>query len=76
MNIAECKVRAASRSAQDIVVLGSLLRGTDNVLHRHASNGDAIRRNASWATVQVVLLDVNAVVGDVVDDDVLVGDTA
>ena len=76
MDVIELKVRAAARAAQDVVVLGSLLRSTDNVLHCDAGDSDAVGRNAGWPAVEVIFLDVDAIVGDVVDDDVFVGDAA
>lgn len=35
---------------------------------------DAVRRLASWTTVEVVLLDINAIVGNPGQGDVLIGD--
>ena len=75
MHIVELKVRATSLSTQDIVVLRPFLYLADDVLHSHAGDDDAVGGLTSWTAIEVVLLNVNAVVGDVVENDVLVGDT-
>ena len=74
VHVIKRKVRATSRSAQDVVVLGRLLGIANDVLHRNISDDHPVCREAGWAAVEVILLDVNPVVANVVDDDVFVGD--
>jgi hypothetical protein len=64
MNIVNLDVFTASLSAKDIVVLSLLCRSTGYVPHDNVLDDDAIRWVASRTTVQVVLLNVDAVVGD------------
>jgi hypothetical protein len=76
VDIFEVKVRAAALPTENVVVLGSTLCCADYVLHRHTRDYHAIRRDAGWSAIEIILLDVNAVNGDVGDGDILVGDTA
>lgn len=40
----------------------------------HASNLDAVRGLPSWPAIEIILLNINPVLGDSVEGDVLVGD--
>ena len=75
MDVVELEIRTASLSAKNVVVLRVALSCTGDVLHRNARDDDAIRLVSSWSAIQVVLLDVDAVVRDVGEGDVLVCDT-
>lgn len=72
-NVGKCEVRAPS-TAKYVVVCS--IRGccASDVVESYATDGDAVSWCTSWPTVEVVLLDVDAVVGDAGEFDVLVDD--
>jgi len=76
INVVEREITARSRTAQDIVVLRARRGGARDVGHGDVANEHAIRWDACWAAVEVVLLDVDAVLADVRYEDVFVDDSA
>ena len=70
-HIIDLDVAAALVSAQDVVVPCLLGRSAYNVLHGHVLDGHAVGRVAGWAAVEVILLDVDAVDGNVLQVEVL-----
>jgi hypothetical protein len=79
VNIIDNDVAAASLSTQNVVVLGLFRRSTSNILNLDILDDDAVRGVSSWSTIEIVLLDIDAVVGDVLDTNVFednVGDEA
>jgi hypothetical protein len=75
-DISESEVRAAVRAAKNVVVVGIVGRCALDVVESDAADGDAVCGFTSGTAVEVVLLDVDAVVGDAGDSDVLVDDVA
>lgn len=75
VDVVEGEIRAATITAEDVVVLCARGRSSGDVSHRDVGNDDAVGWSASWATVKVVLLDIDSVNGGVLDVNVLVGDT-
>lgn len=71
MHIVKRKVTATSLSAEDIVVACLGRRRTRDILHDDILDLDAIRRVPRWATVQIVLLDINAINSDIRQRDIL-----
>jgi hypothetical protein len=71
MNIVDRDVTTASRPAKNVIVAGLRRSRTGDVLNRNVLNDNAIRRIASRASVEVVLLDIDAVDGRVLDANVL-----
>jgi hypothetical protein len=65
---------ARARAAENVVVLGAAGDGAGNLVELEVLDGDAVRGLAGGRAVLVVLLDVNAVLGDVGELDVRVGD--
>lgn len=75
-NTTESKVRAAVTAAENIVVSGVVRGRASHINEGNAGDSNAVGRVSSWTTIEVVLLDVNAVVRDSRDGDVLVRDVA
>jgi hypothetical protein len=75
-NVVESKVGARAITTENVVVDGIVSGGTSDVGHGDSGDSHAIGWVASWATVEVILLDINTVVADARDLDVLVGDAA
>lgn len=75
-DVSECKVRAAARAAKNVVVVGIVSSRALDVVESDTSDGDAVGGLTSSATIEVVLLDVNTVVGDARDSDVLINNVA
>lgn len=75
-NTTECKVGAAVTATENVVVFGIVGGRASHINEGDASDSDAIGRVTSWATVKVVLLNVDAVVRDSRNSDVLVCDVA
>jgi hypothetical protein len=71
INIVDRDVVTASRSAKNVVVAGLRRSRTGDVLNRNVLNDNAIRRVASGASVEVVLLDIDTVYGRILDTNVL-----
>jgi hypothetical protein len=69
--IVKRKVTATSLSAQDIVVASLVRRRAPDILHGDILDLDAIRRFPRWTTVQIVLLDINAIDGNILKKDIL-----
>lgn len=74
MDIVELEVRAAAVAAEDVVILCLALSSAGDVGQGDAGDGDAVCGRACGAAVEVVLLDVDAVGGDILEEDVAVGD--
>lgn len=70
IDIVDRDVLAATRTAKNVVVSGLVRRGTGNVPDRDIRDADAGGRVSSWAAVEVVLLNVDTVGGDVFNADV------
>lgn len=71
VNIVDGNVLAAARATQDVVV-PTLIRGsTSDVSDYNVRDKDTCGRVACWSAVQVVLLDINTIDGDVLNTDVL-----
>lgn len=67
-------VSAGAGTAQDVDRLGGALDGAGDLVDGDILNGDAVGGGAGRRTVLVVLLDDDAVLGDVLELDVVVGD--
>jgi hypothetical protein len=75
LHVLVAKVAAAAISAENVVVVGVVTRhGARHVDKGDVGDQDAVGGLAGGAAVQVVLLDVEAIVGDAAHGDVLVGD--
>ena len=61
-------------SAQDVDTLGIVFDRASDAVQGDLRDRDTIRGGASWAAVLVVLLDLDAVLGDAGQGDVAVGD--
>jgi hypothetical protein len=72
----ESKVRAAAVATEDVVVSAIIGTSTGDIDERNAGNSDTVRWVTSWATVEVVLLDIDTVVCDTRQGNVLVDDVA
>lgn len=75
-DIGEGKVRAAVRAAKNVVVIGIVSRCALNIVEGDTADGNAIGWVTSSTTIEVVLLDIDAIVGDARDGDVLVDNVA
>ena len=73
VHISEDKVGAAAVTAEDVVVL-AVAHGTGDVDESDVLDLNAVGRVAGGTAVLVVLLDVDAVVGDAGQGDILVAD--
>jgi len=76
INVVEREIAARSLTAQDIVVLRTRSSGARDVRHGDIADDDAVGGNAGWAAVEVVLLDVDAVLADIRHEDVFVDNAA
>lgn len=65
MDVVEGKVRTTAIPAKDVVISGSCLCCADDVGHGDILNDDTISGCSCWATVKVVLLNIDAVNADV-----------
>jgi hypothetical protein len=73
-NIRKREIRTRSITTQDVVIR-SIIRGrTSDVRHRDARNRDAVCGVASRSAIQVILLDIDAIVSDTGEHNVGVGD--
>ena len=72
-DVVECEVGARALTTQDIVSLRLARHCTVDILHGNVADGDPVGGLSRWPTVQVVLLDINAVRGDILDLNVAVG---
>ena len=70
MDILELKVRATALTTEDVIILRISLHSTRNIAHRDVLDDHAIAWVACWSAVKVILLDVDAVDGDVFEGDV------
>jgi hypothetical protein len=70
----ESKVGTATITAEDVVVVCSATSCSSHVDKLDVGNFDAICGFASWAAVEVILLNINAVFADIRKSDILVGD--
>lgn len=75
-DISEGKVRAAVRATENVVVVGIIGSCALDVVESDTADGDAVGWVTGGAAVEVVLLDVDTVVGDTRDSNVLVNDVA
>jgi hypothetical protein len=75
-DISESEARAAVRAAKNVVVVGTIGRCALNVVESDIADGDTVGGITSGTAVEVVLLDIDAVVGDARDSDVLVDNVA
>lgn len=71
IDIIDGDVLAAPGTTQDVVISALLRSGSGNVPDHNVLNEDTCSRVTCWATVQVVLLDVDSVDRDVLNADVL-----
>jgi hypothetical protein len=79
MNVVNRDVAAASFSAKNVIVPCFFCRSAEDVLHGDVLDHDAVCWVAGGTTVEVVLLNVDSVDGNVLDADVFeqdVGDEA
>lgn len=72
IHVRELEVRAASTPTQDIVVPRCRSRRPRHPIERDAIDLDTVRRRPRRSTIEVILLDVDAVDGDAGECDVLV----
>lgn len=70
MNILKLKVRTTALSAKNVIILRISLHGTRNIAHSDVLDDHAIAWVACWSTVKVILLNIDAVDGDVLEGDV------
>lgn len=75
-NTRERKVRAAIRATENIVVLGIIGGGTGDISESDSRDSHTISRFAGRTAIEIILLDIDTVVGDSRDSDVLVNDVA
>lgn len=73
-HISEHKIAAASTATENIVVSRTCRRRAGEVLEQKVGDDDSVRGGALRSAVQVVLLYIDAVDGDVADEDVAVCD--
>lgn len=73
LHVLECKVCATPRATKYVVVVCARLCCAMNVGHQHVGNDDSVAWVARWAAIEVILLDIDAVDGNVGDEDVLIG---
>lgn len=79
VHVVNHNVAAAALAAENIVVPSFLGRCTSNVPHGDVLDLDTVGGVACWAAVEVILLDIDSIDGDVLNADVLennVGDEA
>jgi hypothetical protein len=79
INIIDVEVLTTSLSTQDVVIPSFLSRSTSNIPNRDILDQHSIRWVARWASVEVILLDVDTVDRNILHADVLeknVGDEA
>lgn len=74
VDIVECKVRAATISTKDIIISSFGLSSAEDVGHGDVLDDDTVRRASSWASIEVVLLNVDTVDVDIGDLDVTILD--
>lgn len=74
MNIVEGKVRATTITAKDVVIRSRRLGCSIDVVDIHGSDDDAVAWVTSWASVEIVLLNVDPIGRNVLQKDVLVRD--
>lgn len=67
INVIDRDVLAAARSAENIIVPAFLCRSTSDVPDDDVRDADTRSRVAGWAAIEVVLLDIDTVDGDVLD---------
>lgn len=73
-NIIEHKITTTTTTTKNIIILRTPRRRAGDVLEQQVRDDDAVGWVTGWAAVQVVLLHVDAVDGDVADGDVAVRD--
>ena len=73
-HIIDHDVAAAAFAAKDVVVPSFLGRSTCDVPHGDILDLDAIGRVTSWTAVEVILLDIDSVDGDILHADVFEND--
>jgi hypothetical protein len=79
VNIIDGDIAATVGTAKNVVVPTLLRRSTRNIPDLNVLDDDAVSWISSWPTVQVILLDIDAIYGDILDADILkqdVGDEA
>lgn len=74
INIVESKIRTTTITTEDVVILRVRLRSASDVHHCDIRDNDAVARVAGRPAIEVILLDIDAVDGDVLNVDVFVGD--
>lgn len=75
LNTAPVPTTASTRGAEDVDIGGLTVDGAVDVVQGETGDRDSIGGSTGRATVLVVLLDDNAVLGDTGESDVLVSDT-
>lgn len=75
-NTRERKVRAAIRATKDVVVLGIISGCTGDIGESDSIDSHTVGRFAGRTAIEIILLDVDTIVGDSRDRDVLVNDVA
>lgn len=74
IDVGEGEVLTASIATEDVVGVRVGLDGSGDVLKDNVSDHDTVGGLTSWAAVEVILLDIQTVVGNAGEGDVLVGD--
>lgn len=72
----ESKVGATAIATENVVVFAIIGGSAGNINERDAGNSDTVSWVTSWATVEVVLLDIDTVLGDAGERNILVDDVA
>jgi hypothetical protein len=75
-NISEGESRAATITTENVVVIGIVSNSTSHISESNVTDSDSVGGLSSGATVEVVLLDIDTVVGDARHSDVLVDNIA
>ena len=73
-NIVEGEIRARPLATQDVISLRLSCYRAMEILNGNVVDDDPVGRLARRSTVQVILLDINAIRTDILDLDVAVGD--
>lgn len=74
-DVVEGEIRARSFAAKDVILLRLTRHSAVDILHRNVLDDDTVGRFARWPSIQVILLDINAIRVDVRHLDVAVGNT-
>lgn len=65
VDVAEGEIRATTISTKNIVVFGFRLSSTADAGHGDVLDDDTVGGDSGWASVEVILLDVNTIDRDV-----------